>query len=421
MFDLDRWQEIYHVLRSNKMRTFLTAFGVFWGIFMLVIMLGSGNGLENAITRNFADMATNSVFIWSQQTTIPYKGFPRGRRFNYDNDDATALRNAIPEIKYLAPRIRGGDFFGTNNVIRGKESGSFSIMGEYPEFFLIDPLYISAGRLINNLDIEEKRKVVVIGTGVKDILFEKDEEAIGEYIQIQGVYFKVVGICKSKRTGEQADRENKNIFMPFTTLQKTYNYGNVVGFFAITSQDGVSVSVVEAKAISILKQRHGVAPEDDRAIGHFNLEAEFRKFQGLFAGIQALVWIVGIGTLIAGIIGVSNIMLVVVKERTKEIGIQRALGASPFNIISQIITEAVVLTTFAGYFGLVIGVGILELVNFALESSGADSDMFYQPGVDFRVAMIALSILVFSGALAGFIPARRAVAVKPIDALRYEQ
>ena len=403
------------------MRTFLTAFGVFWGIFMLVIMLGSGNGLENSITRNFADMATNSVFIWTQQTTIPYKGFPRGRRFTYDNDDAKALQNSIPEIKYLAPRIRGGNFFGANNVIRGKESGSFSIMGEYPEFFLIDPLYITDGRLINELDIEEKRKVVVIGTGVQEILFEDDEEAIGEYIQIQGVYFKVVGICKSKRTGEQADRENKNIFMPFTTLQKTYNYGNVVGFFAITSKDGISVSVVEAKAIKILKKRHGVAPQDDRAIGHFNLEAEFRKFQGLFTGIKVLVWIVGIGTLMAGIIGVSNIMLVVVKERTKEIGIQRAIGATPFKIISQIITEAVVLTTFAGYFGLVIGVGILELVNFAMESSGADTDMFYQPGVDFRVAMIALSILVFSGALAGFIPARRAVAVKPIDALRYEQ
>ncbi len=421
MFDLDRWQEIYHVLRSNKMRTFLTAFGVFWGIFMLVIMLGSGNGLENSVSRNFADMATNSVFIWTQQTTIPYKGFPRGRRFNYDNDDTKALRNAIPEIKYLAPRIRGGDFFGTNNVIRGKETGNFSIMGEYPEFFLIDPLNIVEGRLVNNLDIEEKRKVIVIGSRVKELLFEEDEEAIGEYIQIQGVYFKVVGICKSKRTGEQAERENKNIFMPFTTLQKTYNYGNVVGFFAITSQDGIPVSVVEEKAIKILKQRHGVAPQDDRAIGHFNLEAEFRKFQGLFTGIRVLVWIVGIGTLIAGIIGVSNIMLVVVKERTKEIGIQRAIGATPSTIISQIITEAVVLTTFAGYFGLVVGVGILELVNFALESSGADTNMFYQPGINFRVAMIALSILVFSGALAGFIPARRAVAVKPIDALRYEQ
>lgn len=421
MFDLDRWQEIYHVLKSNKLRTFLTAFGVFWGIFMLVIMLGSGNGLENAVSRNFADMATNSVFIWTQQTTVSYKGFSRGRRFNYDNDDATALRNSIPEIKYLAPRIRGGDFFSTNNVIRGLKSGSFPILGEYPEYFLIDPLNISEGRLINDFDIENKRKVVVIGTRVKELLFKNDEEALGEYIQIQGVYFKVVGILKSKRTGEQAERENQNIFMPFTTLQKTYNYGNRVGFFGITSKDGIPVSVVEEKAIKILKQRHGIAPSDDRAIGHFNLEQEFRKFQGLFTGISVLVWIVGIGTLIAGIIGVSNIMLVVVKERTKEIGIQRAIGATPGKIISQIIAEAIVLTTFAGYFGLVVGVGLLELINYALESTGGSSDMFYHPGVNFRVAVIALTILIFSGAFAGFIPARRAVAVKPIDALRYEQ
>lgn len=421
MFDLDRWQEIYHVLKSNKLRTFLTAFGVFWGIFMLIIMLGSGNGLENSVSRNFADMATNSVFIWTQQTTVSYKGFPRGRRFNYDNDDATALRNSIPEIKFLAPRIRGGDFFSTNNVIRGLKSGSFSIMGEYPEYFRIDPLYLSEGRLINDMDIRDKRKVVVIGIRVKELLFKKDEKAIGEYIQIQGVYFNVVGIFASKRSGEQAERENQNIYMPFTTLQKTYNYGNRVGFFGITSKDGIPVSVVEEKAIDILKQRHGVAPNDDRAIGHFNLEQEFRKFQGLFTGIRVLVWIVGIGTLIAGIIGVSNIMLVVVKERTREIGIQRAIGATPVIIISQIITEAIVLTTFAGYFGLVVGVGLLELVNFLLESSGGSTEMFYQPGVNFRVAVTALTILVFSGAFAGFIPARRAVAVKPIDALRYEQ
>jgi putative ABC transport system permease protein len=421
MFDLDRWQEIYHVLKSNKLRTFLTAFGVFWGIFMLVIMLGSGNGLENAVSRNFADMATNSVFIWTQQTTVPYKGFPRGRRFHFDNDDVAAMCNAIPEIKYMAPRIRGNDRFGTNNVVRGLKTGSFRIQGEYPDYFKIDPVNVVDGRLINDMDIEQKRKIVVIGSRVKDLLFEPDEEALGEYIQIQGVYFQIVGIARSKRSGEQAERENQRIFMPFTTLQKTYNYGNIIGFFAITSQDGIPVSVVEEKAIRILKATHIVAPEDDRAIGHFNLEDEFRKVRGLFTGIRVLVWIVGIGTLIAGIIGVSNIMLVVVRERTKEIGIQRAIGATPIKIIGQIVSEAVVLTTFAGYFGLVLGVGLLELINYALESSGSESDMFYHPGVDFQVAMVALAILIFSGVVAGFIPARKAIAVKPIDALRFEQ
>ena len=421
MFDLDRWQEIYHVLRKNKLRTFLTAFGVFWGIFMLVIMLGSGNGLENGVTQNFGDMATNSVFIWTQQTSVPYKGFPRGRRFRYENADAIALRDNIPEIKYIAPRIRGGGFQQGNNVIRGLKSGLFNIMGEYPTLNMIDPVNMVEGRYVNDFDILEKRKVVVVGIRVVEQLFEKNEKAMNQYIQIQGVYFKIVGIMKSKRNGEHANEENLNIIMPFTTLQKTYNYGNVVGFFAITSKEGIPVKVVEDKAIELLKKRHSVAPSDEMAIGHFNLEKEFKQMQGLFGGIRGLVWIVGIGTLLAGIIGVSNIMLVVVKERTKEIGIQRALGATPRIIITQIITESVVLTTFAGYFGLVVGVGLLELINYLLDSSGANTEMFVHPGVNFNVAITALTILIVSGALAGLIPAKRAISVKPIDALRYEQ
>jgi len=420
MFDLDRWQEIYHVLRSNKLRTFLTAFGVFWGIFMLVIMLGSGNGLENGVSQNFGDMATNSVFLWTNQTTLPYKGFPRGRRFYYENSDINALRQAIPEIKYLAPRTNVGGYNGSSNVVRGLKTGQFPLFGDFPEFYLIDPVNFIDGRFIDDLDIKEKRKVVVIGQRVAEILFNKEENPMNQYIEINGVYFKIIGIFKSKRSGEAAAQDNQRIHMPFTTLQKTFNYGDVVGFFNITSKDGIPVSVVEEKAISILKKKHSVSPKDDTAIGHFNLEVEYKKMRGLFTGIRWLVWIVGTGTLLAGIIGVSNIMLVVVKERTKEIGIQRALGATPVKIIGQIITESVVLTTFAGYFGLVIGVGLLELINYVLDSSGANTEMFVHPGVDFQVAVTALTILVFSGALAGFIPAKRAISVKPIDALRYE-
>ena len=420
MFDLDRWQEIYHVLKKNRLRTFLTAFGVFWGIFMLVIMLGSGNGLQRGVTQNFGDMATNSVFIWTQQTTIPYKGFPRGRNFNFDNDDVVAMSHSIPEIKYLAPRIQAGGYMQTNNVIRGLKSGIFNIMGDYPAFNKIDPLNFIQGRFINDLDIKDKRKVAVVGTKVVEFLFTRDEQPINQYIQIQGVYFQVIGVFASKRTGEQADQENQNIYIPFTTLQRTYNYGNAVGFFSITSRDDIPVSVVEEKAIRLLKKRHAVAPADDPAIGHFNLKKEFDQMQGLFFGIRLLVWIVGTGTLMAGVIGVSNIMLVVVRERTKEIGIQRALGATPWKIISQIIMESVVLTTFAGYFGLVVGVGLLELINYLLGSGGANTEMFVHPGIDFSVAVTALSILIVAGVVAGMIPARRAVSIKPIDALRYE-
>lgn len=420
MFDLDRWLEIYHVLRSNKLRTFLTAFGVFWGIFMLVIMLGSGNGLQNGVTQNFGDMATNSVFIWAERTTIPYKGFTRGRAFNYENSDIQALRDGVPEIRYLAPRTNVGGYNGSSSVIRQLKSGQFPLFGDYPVFNNIDPVTMVSGRFLNDLDIKEKRKVAVIGERVVELLFAKGENPINQYIQINGVYFKVVGVFRSKRNGEAAAQDNQRIHMPFTTLQRTFNYGNTVGFFNITSQDGVPVAVVENKVIEILKKRHFIAPADERAIGHFNLEEEYNKMQGLFFGIRFLVWIVGTGTLLAGIIGVSNIMLVVVKERTREIGIQRALGATPRTIITQIITESVVLTTFAGYFGLVMGVVLLEGINYLLDHSGANTDMFVHPGVNFNVAVTALTILVISGALAGLIPARKAVSVKPIDALRYE-
>jgi putative ABC transport system permease protein len=419
MFDLDHWQEIYHVLKKNKLRTFLTAFGVFWGIFMLVVMMGAGKGLQHGVTQNFGDMATNSVFIWAQQTTVPYKGFTRGRRYNFRNADIQALKDGIPEIKFLAPRTNVGGYMGSSTVVRGLKTGQFQLFGDYPVFNSIDPLNILQGRFINEHDISEKRKVIVIGQRVVDALFEKDEKPMGQYIKINGVYFKVIGIFTSKRNGEAATQDNQRIFIPFTTVQKTFNYGDAIGFFNITSVDGVPVAQVEEKAIQILKQSHSIAPEDDRAIGHFNLEQEYNKMQGLFFGIRLLIWIVGTGTLLAGVIGVSNIMLVVVKERTREIGIQRAIGATPRVIITQIITEAVVLTTMAGYFGLTIGVALLEGIDYLLESTGS-TEMFRHPGIDFNVALTALAILVVSGALAGFIPARRAIAVKPIDALRYE-
>ncbi len=422
MFDLDRWQEIYHVLRKNKLRSFLTAFGVFWGIFMLIVMLGAGKGLENGVNQGFGDFATNSVFMWTQRTSLPYKGFVRNRSYNFNNEDIVALKTSIPEIKYLAPRLMGGGGgnFGANNVVRGLKTGSFPIHGDYPEFNLIDPVDIEDGRFINYADINERRKVVVIGKRVKEVLFKNGEKPLNQYIQIKGIYFMVVGTFKSKKSGEQAQQENEAIYMPFTTLQKTYNYGNAVGWFAITSVSSVPVSVVEDKAIEILKRRHKINPNDIQAVGHFNVEKEFTQVQGLFAGISGLVWIVGIGTLLAGIIGVSNIMLVVVKERTKEIGIQRAIGAIPSKIIGQIISESIVLTSFAGYLGLVVGVGLLELINYAIESSGSDAEMFRHPGVDFKVAVTALIVLVVAGAFAGFIPAKRAISVKPIDALRYE-
>ena len=420
MIDRDKWQEIFQALRKNKGRTFLTAFGVFWGIFMLLVMLGAGQGLENGVTQGFGDFATNSVFIWPQRTSMAYKGFDRDRSFNFKDGDVEAMRKTIPEIQYLAPRLTGGGYGSGDNVVRGERTGNYSINGDHPDFFLIDPVDILEGRFINEMDIRDRRKVIIIGKRVYEELFEKDEECIGEYIRIQGIYFKVVGLFKSKKTGENAMQDNEAIFMPFTTMQRAYNFGDNVGFLSVTSIDEVPVSIVQEKVIDLLKSRHHINPADDLAIGSFNVEKEFKQMKGLFFGIDLLIWIVGIGTLLAGVIGVSNIMLVIVKERTKEIGIQRALGATPMHITMQIINESIFLTSIAGYIGLVFGVLVIEGVDYMISQQGDDAGFFMNPEIDFRIAITALVILIFSGVIAGMIPARRAINVKPIEALRTE-
>lgn len=420
LFDRDKWTEIMHALGQNKLRTFFTAFGVFWGIFMLVIMLGSGKGLNNGISEGMGDMATNACFMWTQQTTVPYKGFPRGRRYSFDNDDTKALRNNIPELEFIAPRLQVFSAQGNNNVVRGERTAAFAIQGDYPDMNKIDPMNILIGRFINKIDINDKRKVIIIGTRVKDEMFDGEEDPIGDYLRIQGVYFKVVGVFSSKKNDQQAERENQQIFMPFTTMQQTYNMGNRVGWYSMTAYKGYSAATALEKAKKLMRERHSISPEDERAVGSFNVETEFKKMETLFAGIDGLIWIVGIGTLLAGVIGVSNIMLIVVKERTKEIGIQRAIGATPLAIQTQIVTESVFLTAIAGYAGLVMGVGLLELINYMLIKFSASTDMFTRPEVDFDKAIIALVILIISGALAGLIPARRATQLKPIDALRDE-
>ncbi|MBN1145531.1 MAG: ABC transporter permease [Bacteroidales bacterium] len=421
MFDRDRWQEIYSTLKSNKLRTFMTAFGVFWGILMLIIMAGAGNGLKNAVFDGFQDFATNSAFIWTRQTTMPYKGLPRGRHWLFNNSDMKALKEGIPEIGYLAPRLQPWSGNGDNNVVRGTKTASYDIFGDYPDYFRIDPVILLSGRVINDLDIIEKRKVALIGNRVKEELFAKGEDPIGKYIRIRGVYFQVVGVYepKNKNISFGEDKE-KTIFLPFTSLQIAYNMGDDVHFIAVTAKDEIEVSVVEKKVLTMLAARNKVAPEDEQAFGHFNLEEEFKQMNGLFTGINMLIWIVGIGTLFAGVIGVSNIMLIVVKERTKEIGIQRSIGATPWKIIGQILMESVTLTALSGMIGLVLGVGILELINYQMVSSGAEAEMFKNPGVNFDIAVTALTVLIGAGLFAGFIPARKAVRIKPVEALRAE-
>ena len=414
MFERERWKEIFHVLKQNKLRTFLTAFGIFWGIFMLMIMLGASSGLGNAMLRNLGDFNINSCFVWTQETTMPYKGFKKGRHFNFELKDIDMLLRKIPEIESLSPRLNQGN----QTVSRDMRSEGFSIYGDYPAYNEIDPCTILKGRFLNMKDINEQRKVVVIGERVHEVLFDPEENALGEYIKINGIYFQVIGVFRSKHSGGWGNHQNSSIYMPLTTMQKAYNFGNMVGWFGMTAKPGVKVKKVEEKAISLLKAAHYVHPDDDMAIGHENVSEQFKQFNGIFMGIAIVVWIVGLGTLFAGVVGVSNIMLVVVRERTQEFGIQRAIGATPWKIISQLILESVFLTTLAGYIGLFFGIGLIELVGKALPPDAVD--VFYSPEVSLKVAFSALLILIFSGILAGIIPARKAVSMKPIDAIRSE-
>ena len=419
IFERDTWNEIGLSLKKNKLRTFLTGFGVSWGILMLIFMLGAGNGLRNGVTGNFGDFATNSFFVWTQPTTIAYKGFSRGRQFNFITDDIQAIKDNVPEIDIVAPKLQGGRWGSDgDNVVRGKHSGSYTVNGDYPETFKIDPVKIEAGRLLNKKDIEDKRKVAVIGIRVRDVMFEQDENSIGELIRIQGVYFTVIGVISPKGNVNMNGDKKEMIWIPFSTLQQVYNYGNVVGFFAMTAKENIPASVAEEKVRALLAERHQISPDDEMALGGFNIEEEFKKMTGLFTAINAIIWFVGFGTLIAGVIGISNIMLIVVKERTKEIGVRRAIGATPINIVSQIIMEAIVLTFFAGLIGLVIGVWALEALQPIFE--GAKDSFIKNPEVDVKVVLVAIIIIVITGAFAGFLPAKRAINIKAIDALRDE-
>lgn len=420
MFDLDHLQEIWTALAKNRLRTFLTAFGVFWGIFLLVLLLGSGNGLKNGMDAGFSGAATNSFFAWGMRTSKPFAGLPAGRSIEFTNADVEELRRQVPEAKVIAPRLQLGGFRGGATATRGIHTGSYGVMGDMPEIQTIQSLIVPRGRFLNHLDVQEQRKVAVIGSRVREVLFEPEEDPLGQGIRINGVEFQVIGLFRSRQSGNDGERDAETIFVPFSTFQQAFNAANEVHWMAVTSVDGVKASVVEKKVLDILRARHKVSPQDNRGIGHWNLEEEYEKIQGLFTGIKLLMWIVGVGTLAAGAIGVSNIMLIIVRERTKELGIRRAIGATPWKVQGQIVLESVLLTLGSGLLGLSAGVGLLELVNRFLPPPGASGEpqMFQNPGVTLEAALLALAVLVTSGVLAGLAPARRAVAITPMEALR---
>jgi putative ABC transport system permease protein len=421
MFNRDSWLEILQSLSSNVFRTLLTAFGVFWGIFILVVLLAAGKGLENGVKKSFEGIAANSMFVWTMPTSKAHKGLPLGRNFSFVNEDVQSLKDNFPSLKIVSPRNQLGGFMGSNNVIRGLRTGAFTIYGDYPEYIEQFPIDILKGRFVNPMDIKNKSKVAVIGTGVVNELYDKDEEILGSYLKINGVNFLVVGLFRNRTNfSGNLEEAQKQIFLPFTTFQQVFNRGNEVGWMALTAHDQTPIVDIKDEIFSFLKSRHSVHPEDERAIGGVDLYTEFKKVNGLFLILGVIAYFVGGLVLFSGVVGISNIMLIVVKERTQEIGIRRALGASPWNIKGQILMESIVLTTLAGMVGITAASGTLYAVNAVLESSGAEGIMFSNPSVSLGTVIIALSILIFSGLLAGFIPAQTAIKVKPVDALRAE-
>jgi putative ABC transport system permease protein len=410
LFERDTWQEVWDSLSKNKLRSMLTMVGVWWGILLLIGLLGSAKGLENSFNRLFGSFATNSVFVWGQSTSKPFKGFQEGKRVNLTLTDAKLVEENVEGIEFVVPRNQNQSL-----VVRDFLSGTFNVNGDFPLLDKVQKKKMIQGRFINQTDIDENRKVAVISEDIYKQLFEKDAEMIGELIQINGMNFTVVGMFEN---GSVNMGPTSDIHIPFTTFQQIYNQGDQIGWMMITGKPEADISQIEEDAKLILRNLNNVDPEDKRAFGSFNLGKEFAKITGFLTGMQFLTWFVGIATLIAGVFAIGNILLITVKERTKEIGVRRALGATPFEIKRQIVVEAVFITLLAGFFGIITGGWILIGIDSAFGQG--DEAVIVNASVSIAVVFIALIILVVLGTLIGLIPAFKATSIKPIDALREE-
>ena len=408
LIDKDTWQELRESLTKNKLRTVITMIGVWWGILLLIGLLGSAKGIENKFSVQFGDYATNSVFIWGQSTSKAFKGYQEGRRPRLKFSHLEKIKNQVNGIKFLLPR-NARDV----QVVRGVQYDNFGLSGDFPLLDQIQKKNLISGRFINQLDINDNKKVAVISDDVYKQLFEIDEKAIGEFIKINEINYKVIGVF------EQGDFDfGGELHIPFTTFQNVYNQGDNIGWITVTGEDGYNIRQIENDVKLVLKNLNYVHPEDNRAFGSFNLGELFERFEGFLMGMQFLTWFVGIATLIAGVFAIGNILLITVKERTKEIGIRRAIGATPFEIKRQIVLESIFLTIIAGIFGIISGGWILIAMDSAY-GSGPDS-VLINASVPILVVFISVIILVVFGTLIGLIPANRATSIKPIDALREE-
>ncbi|MGB1019721.1 MAG: ABC transporter permease [Flavobacteriaceae bacterium] len=418
LWDWDTWQEIFGSISKNKTRTIITVIGVLWGIFIYIALSGAAKGLDNGFEKQFQNIAMNSMFVWAQSTSIPYDGFKIGRDINLYISDMDYLQKSIPEIQYISGRNTRGAFGGSSGVVnRNNISNSYNIYGDFPEFTKIAAKKIyEGGRFINDNDITHARKVCVIGERTQEELYEKGEDPLGTYIRVDNIFFKVVGVHKFTPGG--GFETDGDIFIPFTTFKKLYNTGNRVMWFAIAAYDDANAVEVEKKIKAALRRRHRVSPQDERAFGSVNLGEIFTRIMGFSRGMTLLSLVVGIATILAGVIGIGNILLISVKERTKELGVRRALGATPSEVRNQIILESVFLTLVAGIMGIILGAVVLAGIN-ALTQDQTDFP-YTNPTVPIPYIMGALFLMVFLGTLIGLIPAQRAVSIKPIDALREE-
>jgi putative ABC transport system permease protein len=410
LFDRDTWQEVYDSMSKNKLRTAITMVGVWWGILLLITLLGAARGMENSFNRAFGDFATNSVFVWGQNTSKPFKGFQEGKRVRLKLSHAKKIEENVEGIEFVVPRNRNQAF-----VVRNFLSGSYSVNGDYPLLDKVQKKKLLNGRFINQNDIDDNKKVAVISEDIYKQLFEKDEQAIGRYIQMNSINFTVIGVTQNSNAnmGPSSD-----IHIPFTTFQQIYNQGDTIGWLMITGKPEYNIKQIEEDAKLLLRNLNKIHPQDKRAFGSFNLGKEFAKITGFLKGMQFLTWFVGIATLIAGVFAIGNILLITVKERTKEIGVRRALGATPFEIKRQIVVEAVFLTFIAGLLGIISGGWMLIAADSAW-GQGVDATLV-NASVSIAVVFIALLILVTLGTLIGLIPAFKATSIKPIEALREE-
>lgn len=409
MFDYDKWNEIYYSLKKNKLRAFLTGFSVGWGIFMLIILLGVGQGLQNGVANKFSSDAVNSVWIGGGITSMPHNGLKQGRKIQFKNDDYEAVKREFPEVENVSARL---NVWGGSSIVYNGEFATFDLKAVHPKHQFVENINVIEGRFINEKDITDYRKSAVIGELAKTILF-KEENPIGKNVEINGINFQIVGVFRDAR-----DQEMKRLYLPISVFQKLFSGTENIGQISMTAplKTQAQMDSLESHLRASIAQRHQFNVEDKRAMWVWGNFSEYLQFMKLFGGIKAFIWIVGLLTIVAGIVGVSNIMLVVVKERTKEIGIRKAIGAPPSSIISLIVFESVVVTSVAGYLGMLPGVFILEMISKYLP----DGEFFSKPSVDFQLIISAILILIFAGVIASYLPARKAAMIKPIEALKDE-